>query len=153
MSVDANYIRNTINSVRQQIGRDVVFYTPTLTQCPLCLLNGFIDPSTGTSYNFNCPVCKGTGWKSSVTAHTILARIHWTNDEAVTATPGGKYYVGDCQLHIEPEYLSIAEAAQSDGGKVVVDGHNMSITKIIPNGAPTINRIRIVCTNMGTRPT
>lgn len=153
MSIDAGYIRNMIDLVRTEIGRDVIFYTPTITVCPLCLSGNYLDPITGTSFNFNCPTCKGTGWASSVTANTILARIHWTNDEAITATPGGKYFVGDCQIHIEPEYLSIAEAAQSDGGKVVIDGHEMSITKIIPVGTPTINRIRVICTNMGARPT
>lgn len=82
----------------------------------------------------------------------VLARIHWSNDEQITATPAGKYYVGDAYIHIQPEYLELAEAAQSERGKVVIDNHNMQITKIIPQGAPTINRYKLILKGMGDRP-
>jgi hypothetical protein len=82
----------------------------------------------------------------------VLARVHWTNDEQITATPGGKHYLGQCYIHIVPEYLALAESAQVDKGTVVVDGHTMSISKILPMGAPEINRYRLILIGDGNRP-
>lgn len=152
MAVNAAYIKSKIDFVRSQIGRDVIFYLPNRVACDLCQ-NGYYDPHTDTSSNFQCPLCKGAYWVNSTTQVTVLARIHWSNDEAITATPGGKYYIGDCTLGINTCDIDTAEAAQAEGGAVLVDGHKMSITKILPVGAPTINRYRVVCTNMGERPT
>src|ERR1035437_3896482 len=133
--INAGFIKSKIDYVREQVGREVIFYTPNTP-----LVNTYVNPVTDTSFN------------QTTTANVILARIHWTNDEQITATPGGKYFVGDCQIHIDPMYQSIAEVAQAEGGKVVVDGHDMSITKIIPVGASSINRIRIILVSMGARP-
>lgn len=146
-------IKRIIDDVRAEIGRNVTFYTQNLTACPLCLANNLYDPIGDVSFNVVCPICAGSYWINTATPTTVLARVHWVSDEARTATPGGKYFVGEATLTIDPMYLDLAEACQNEGGKVVVDSHDMSITKIIPFGGPAINRYRIILKNMGDRPT
>jgi hypothetical protein len=144
-------MRAQINSVREEIGREVEFHVPGTTQCNLCVASGYYDAATDSTTYFTCPVCSGQFYLPTSSQTLIIARVHWTMDEAVTATPGGKYYLGDAQLTIEDKYLSIAQASQSERGKVVVDGHDMNITRITPVGA-FANRYRLICSNFGNRP-
>jgi len=90
-------------------------------------------------------------WLENAIGVEVLARVHWVNDEAITATPGGKYYLGQATLTINIDDLETAQRTESEGGKVVIDDHNMQITKIIPMGAPDINRYRVICNGMGDR--
>jgi len=150
--VDAQFVRDRIDEVREAIGRTVYFHVSTLTPCVLCVASGYYDSTNNTTLYFNCPVCDGQYYMPGDTITPILARIHWSNDEQITATPAGKYYVGDAYIHIAPENLELAEAAQSERGKVVVDNHDMYISKILPQGAPTINRYRLILRGMGDRP-
>jgi hypothetical protein len=152
ISVNPAYLKRLIDEVRNDIGRDVTFYTESLAACYLCAASGYYDTLGDISFYTTCPVCAGVYWLNSPLAHEILARVHWVNDEAITATPGGKYFLGEASLHIEPKYLSIAEDCQKATGKVNVDGHDMQISKIVPLGAPTINRYRVILKNMGDRP-
>ena len=151
--ISGDAIRHDIDQLREGIGRDIYFYTSNQTECYLCVASGYYDTLSDNSYYTTCPVCSGSYYTNSSTITTVNARIRWTNDEAITATPAGKYFAGDATAHIEPEYLSLAEAAQSESGKVVVDGHNMRINKIIPLGTITTNRIRLILVNSGERPT
>lgn len=151
--INRDFVKEIIDDVRENIGRSVFFYTTSLSACPLCLANNLYDAKSDVSFNVLCPICKGTYWINTAVENEVLARVHWVNDEAVTATPGGKYYIGEATLTINIDDLEIAEQCQSESGKVVVDNHDMSITKIIPMGAPDINRYRIVLKNMGDRPT
>lgn len=151
--ISGDSIRQDIDNLRADIGRDIYFYVSTQTDCSLCTASGYYDALSDSSYYITCPICSGSYYTNSATITTVNARIRWTNDEAITATPAGKYYAGDATAHIEPEYLSLAEAAQAESGKVVVDGHNMRINKIIPLGTITTNRIRLILVNSGERPT
>ena len=150
--VSKAFIKQTIDSVRDEIGRNVTFYTVDKTACSLCMPSGYLDSVKNNSFYTLCPICAGAYWLEAAVPHTVLARVHWVNDEAITATPGGKYYIGEATLTIDPSYLALAEACEQESGKVVVDSHNMMITKIIPFGAPEINRYRIILKNMGDRP-
>jgi hypothetical protein len=150
--VSKEFIKRTIDSVRDEIGRNVTFYTVDRTDCSLCIASGYYDSVKDNSFYTLCPVCAGAYWITAAVGHEVLARVHWVNDEAITATPGGKYYIGEATLTIDTPYLSLAEACQNESGKVVVDSHDMMITKIIPFGAPEINRYRIILKNMGDRP-
>jgi hypothetical protein len=149
MPVSSDYIKSKIDAVREEIGRTVTFHTLKSDKCSDCVASGYYDPLTDTSWNFVCPICKGTGWSSSVDKTEVLARIHWAGDERIQMSPGGKYYVGDCQLTIDPSHHSLAQNAMKDSGKVIVDGRDMRIQSINPMGAPTINRIRLICKGMG----
>lgn len=150
--VNREWIKRQIDSARVSIGRNVSFYTTSRTGCTLCLASGYYNATLDSTFYTTCPICAGNFYTDAVTQHVILARVHWTNDEAATATPGGKYYMGDATVTIDPSYLSVAEAAQNQTGRVVVDGHDMQITKIIPKGAPEPNRYQVVLKNMGERP-
>lgn len=150
--INRDFVKSIIDDVRENIGRDVTFYTVSLSACPLCVTNNLYDAKSDASFNALCPICKGTYWLEQAVGTDVLARVHWVNDEAITATPGGKYYIGEAQLTIDIEHLELAEKCQSESGKVVVDKHDMQITKIIPMGAPDINRYRIILKNMGDRP-
>jgi len=151
--INKEAIKRIIDNVRDEIGHNVTFYTEGLTACSLCVASGYYDPVGDTTYYTVCPICNGSYWINSAIATEVLARVHWVNDEAITATPGGKYYIGEATLTIEPMYLDLAEACEKESGRIVVDGHNMAITKIIPMGAPGINRYRVILKNMGDRPT
>lgn len=151
LSVNKGYVKSKIDLVRRQIGRNVTFYTSKSSICTDCVASGFYNPATDTSFNFVCPLCKGSAYTNSVEPTEVLARVHWAGDERITATPGGKYYVGECTLTIDPSYHELAQDAQKDAGKVVVDGRDMFITGIDPLGAPEINRIRLRCISAGTK--
>ncbi len=145
-------IKHDIDTLRGSIGRDVSFYTTTNSPCSLCVASGYYDTATDSSYFTTCPICSGAYYTDNATITVVNARIRWTSDEAITATPAGKYYAGDASIHIDPKYLVVAQAAQSETGKVVVDGHDMQISKIIPLGTITNNRLRLILVNSGERP-
>lgn len=150
--VNAAAMKSRIDAARQEIGRDVTFHTILGIACPLCTASGYLNPLSGDSYYYQCPTCSGQGYTNVTEATVVKARIHWTNDELRTASSVGKYYVGDCTLGVDIPYRELAERTQNESGKVVVDGHDMQIQKIIPVGAPIINRYRLVMKNMGDRP-
>jgi hypothetical protein len=152
MPISAESLKAKIDAFREEIGRNITFYVSSLEPCTLCLPSGYYDATNDTTTYFTCPVCDGQYYLPTKTETEVLARVHWVSDQAVTATPGGKYYVGDCNVHIDPTYRTLAESAQSNTGGVIVDGHDMQIQKIIPQGAPSINRTRVILTNKGSRP-
>lgn len=150
--INRDWVKDTIDSVRENIGRYATFYTVDLSACPLCVTNDLYDPVNDVSFNIYCPTCSGKYWTEQAVGHEILARVHWVNDEQITATPGGKYWIGEATLTINIADIDIAEQCQNESGKVVVDGHDMQIVRIIPLGAPDINRYRVILKNMGDRP-
>lgn len=150
--INSDWVKETIDSVRENIGRYVTFYTVDKSACSLCVTNNLYDPISDASFNVLCPICAGAYWINAAVGTEVLARVHWVNDEQITATPGGKFWLGEAHVTIDPENLELAEACQAESGKVVVDKHSMFITKILPMGAPTINRIRVILKNMGDRP-
>lgn len=150
--VNAKFIKTQIDAVRVAIGRDITVYTQKITNCTICVASGYYNPLNDNSWYFLCPQCAGNFYLPTVDATTVLARVHWTDREGITASPGGKYYIGDAYAHVDPQYLTLMENAQKDSGKVVVDGQDMQILKINPQGAPTINRLKIILKGMGDRP-
>lgn len=149
--VDKSYVKSQIDQARDVLGRIVDVHTPRRDACSICLPSGYYDSRTDTSFYTQCPVCKGTYYLNTTDVTGVLARVHWVQDEAITATPGGKYYLGDAQITVDIKYRTLFEAAQPNG-KVVVDGHDMGIVKISPMGAPEINRYRIILKGTGDRP-
>ena len=139
--MDAAYIKSKIDRVREEIGRTVTFYTPVTGQDTDFTASGFYNPLTYTGYN---PTMEGTD---------VLARVHWAGDERITATPGGKYFIGDCTLGVDPTYHELAQKCMnSDNGYISVDGKEVTIIGIDPVGAPSINRLRIICKSSGSKP-
>ena len=150
--VNPAFIKAQIDSARDSIGRNITVYTPKTTACVECVASGYYDPVSDTSFNVVCPTCGGLFWQNEMDSTEVLARVHWVSNEAIQVTPGGKFFLGEAQVTVDPSYLSLLEAAQSDSGKVVVDGQDMAITKINPLGAPEVNRVRAILRGMGGRP-
>lgn len=150
--IPAKFIKQQIDLVRGWIGRNIDVFTPIRSACTLCTPSGFYDPLNDTTFYNACPVCQGNYYLNTSKKTTVLARVHWTGNEAITATPGGKYFVGNAWAIVDPSYRALMESAQSEGGRVVVDGNDMQITKINPWGVPEQNRLRIILVNMGERP-
>lgn len=151
VKVDRDWIKKQIDAGRESIGRNVTFYTVTRAPCSLCTASGYYDTVNDTTYYFNCPICNGMYWINTNVGTEILARVRWSNDQAITATPGGRYYIGDATATIEDKYLPVAEAAFRETGKVVVDDHEMQIIKIVPEGAAEINRYKVILKAYGDR--
>lgn len=145
-------MKKQIDSARESIGRNVIFYTTVSGACTICVASGYLDSINNISTYYNCPECSGSYWKNSKVGTEVLARVHWVTDEAVTATPGGKYYLGDATVTIEKSHLELAMACQSETGTVEVDGREMTITRIQPIGAFDISRYRVILTGTGSRP-
>ena len=152
IKINREWVKRQIDSTRESIGRNVSFFTATRTACTLCAPSGYYNSAMDSTIYFNCPVCSGTYWLNSLAETVVLARVHWTNDEAIDTTPGGKFFIGDATVTVDPSYRVLAEDTQNESGKVVVDGHDMQIIKIIPLGAPEPNRYRVVLKNQGERP-
>lgn len=150
MSFDKDYLKGLIDDLRMDIGRNITIKTPTRNACSLCLPSGYYNPQSDASYWTKCPVCAGAYWLNTMVSTEVLARVHWTSDEAAAVTPGGKYYVGDARAHVDPSYHTLMQQAQ-DGGTVVIDGQEMTIVKINPKGVPEINRIEIILLGVGTK--
>jgi hypothetical protein len=152
-AVDSDWIKDQIDAVRESIGRNITLYYSSRDACTICVASGLYDPISDTSWYTVCPQCHGAYWLNTVDSREVLARVHWVSNEGITATPGGKYFLGDAQITVDPSEHEWLVKAQSDAGKVVVDGQDFSITRINPMGAPTINRTRAVLRAMGARPT
>lgn len=151
-AVDSDWIKDQIDAVREEIGRTISVYYSNHTACTLCAASGYYDPISDTSWYVVCPICHGSYWLNSVDRRDINARVHWVSNEGITATPGGKYFLGDAQITVDPSEHEWLVRAQGESGKVVVDGQDMQILRIPPLGAPTVNRIRAILRSMGARP-
>lgn len=145
-------IKKDIDKLRDGIGRIILFYTPTRNPCSICTLGGYYDALSDKSTYIKCPECKGEFWRNDLEEHEVLARVHWTTNEAINITPGGKYFTGDAYAHVDPSYHSIIQDAQENGGKVVIDGQEMTITRIVPEGVTFINRYKVILIGTGKRP-
>lgn len=150
--INKGFIKETIDSAREQIGRNISVFTPDRQPCTICLPSGYYDSLSDDSTYIKCPVCRGAYWLNVTTEHIILARVHWTTNEAVNMTPGGKFFVGDAYAVVDPQYHSVIQAAQSERGKVIVDGQEMQIMRINPEGAPEVNRYKVILRSKGGRP-
>ena len=146
-----DWVRHAERTQSALLKRDIFLYTNVKTACSLCLASGSYDAVKDASFKITCPECGGKYWVLTFIPNAIPARIHWTDDEMIQATPGGKFYVGDAFAKINAEYLPLAQACQeSTQGKVVVYNHDMTITKIVPMGAFDQNQYKLILKTIGT---
>lgn len=147
--VNKDYIKQKVDAVREQIGRTVVVNTPAVTGCSICVPSGYLDTFSNTSTYIKCPVCRGSYWVETMEQTTLLARVHWVADEGMGVTPGGKFFVGEASMHVDPSYHSLMQETQAKGF-ITIDGQEMQIVRIDPRGLD-INRLRIVLRSRGTK--
>jgi len=127
--------RDTIENIITAIGRDVTFYTSTISGCYNCTL----DPVTNTSTNSFCPVCSGVYWIPLYSGYNITAHVTWKYADKDKWETGGHVFIGDGIIKVmySGPYMDIIE----DTDYAVVDGKQVNIEKITLLGVPSINRI------------
>ena len=84
----------TIDAIRDAIGRDVLFVTATYSGCNTCSL----DPTTNTSTDSFCPTCSGIYWIPTYTENAINAHVTWAGADIMGWVAGGQYFDGDCRV-------------------------------------------------------
>ena len=127
--------RDTINDIRDAIGRNVTFVYTIESDCPTCDL----DPVSNTSVDSFCPTCSGIGYLYTLSGYTVKAHITWGQADINNWQSAGQLFDGDCRIQVEylPETITVLNL----NPYVEVDGKKMSIKKKILRGVPNLNRI------------
>lgn len=129
--------RNTINNIRNAIGRNIQFVSEVRSGCPNCSIN----PYTGESTNSFCVVCSGIGYVVTTNNTNILAHVTWNPSETLKWNTGGQYNEYDCRVQVE---LTDANLTIIDNSTyVTVDSKRLRIDNKILRGVPQLNRIII----------
>jgi len=131
--------RDTINSIRDAIGRDVTFISSTVSGCSVCTL----DPFTDTATDSFCPTCSGLYWIPTYSGTDILAHITWGSADINNWYTAGWQFDGDVRIQIELTVANLAAVDNCDW--VEVDGKKVEIKKRILRGVPGLNRILLDC--------
>jgi hypothetical protein len=127
--------KDTIDAIRNAIGREITFMREVKTDCPVCT----IDPFTGNSTNPFCVTCSGKGYTVVYSGAGVKAHITWGGNDQLGWVSGGQMQEGDCRVQVE--YTSTNVNLIEDADYVLVDGKRMSVTKQILRGVQPINRI------------
>ena len=131
-------MRETIEAIIDQIGRDVTFYYPTsLSGCSLCSL----DPITNTSTDSFCQQCGGDYWIPTYSGEVYLSKVTWGKSEDKDWQTGGLIDTGDCLITVM--HSTQTENVIFSSEYVRVDGRELDVKNIILKGVPTINRILV----------
>ena len=127
--------RDVIESIIDEIGRDVTFYTSTISGCYNCDL----DPVTNTSTDSFCSICSGIYWIPTWSGHSIKAHVTWKFSDEDDFQTGGTVFLGDGIIKVmySGPYMDIINAAEYVG----VDGKQVDIQRVTLLGVPSINRI------------
>lgn len=137
-------VRDTIDEIREAIGRPVTFQVKHQgTACPDCEL----DPITGQSLDPFCGTCNGNYWINTISGYVISGHVKWRNAEFPRMYPGGVIPEGDCTVTIE--YSEINEEYIGRSKNVIVDSKVMQVKNYSLRGVPNPNRIRITFVEEG----
>ena len=131
--------RETIENIINEIGRDVIFYTSTISGCSYS--GDSLDPVTNTSTNSFCPVCSGVYWIHVYSGNIIKAHVTWKYADQEEFHTGGHVFLGDgiVKVMYSGPYIDIIDSTDY----IVVDGKQANIQKITLLGVPSINRITL----------
>ena len=127
----------TIDAIRDAIGRDVNFVTATLSGCTASGCG--LDPITDTSTNSFCPTCSGQYWIPTYTINAINAHVTWGGADIMGWVAGGQYYDGDCRVQIKHTDANLAIV--NDAEYVEVDNKTLTIKSKTLRGVQNLNRI------------
>lgn len=127
--------RQVIENIINAIGRDVTFYTSTISGCSNCTL----DPVTNTSTDSFCEVCSGIYWIPTWSGTDIRAHVTWKFADKDQWETGGHVFIGDgiVKIMYSGPYMDVVNNTKY----MVVDGKQANIEKITLLGVPSINRI------------
>ena len=127
----------TIDAIRDAIGRDINFVTATVSGC---IASGCtLDPITDTSTNSFCTTCSGQYWIPTYTQNTINAHVTWGGADILGWAVGGQYFDGDCRVQIKhtDANLNLVNNAEY----VEVDNKILTIKSKTFKGVQNLNRI------------
>jgi len=129
--------RDVIEDIIDAVGRDVTFYTSTLSGCSYS--GDSLDPITNTSTNSFCPVCSGVWWIPTWSSNYLKAHVTWKYADQSEFHSGGYVFIGDGTVKImySGPYMDIVNSTEY----MVVDGKQADIQKVTLLGIPSINRI------------
>jgi hypothetical protein len=129
--------RNVIESIINTIGRNVTFYSATLSGCTASGCS--LDPITDTSTNSFCPVCSGEYWIPTWSGDDIMAHVTWKFSGEDEFHTGGTVFLGDGIIKVmySGPYMNIINSADY----VAVDGKQVDIQRVTLLGVPSVNRI------------
>lgn len=129
--------RETIENIINEIGRDVIFRSSTLSGCSYS--GDSLDPVTNTSTNSFCPICSGLYWIPTWSSDTIRAHVTWKYADQEEFHTGGHVFLGDgiVKVMYSGPYMDIINNAEY----MVVDGKRVDIQKITLLGVQPLNRV------------
>lgn len=129
--------RQTIENIINEIGRDVIFYSHTLSGCSVSGCG--LDPVTDTSTNSFCPVCSGRYWIPMWSGDIIKAHVTWKYSDEYQFNTGGTTFLGDgiVKVMYSGPYMNIIDNTEYMG----VDGKQADIQRVTLLGVPSLNRI------------
>jgi hypothetical protein len=124
-----------IDSIRNAIGRDVIFHTVHRDDCPACNIN----PVTNESTNPFCTTCSGIGWIITYSGTVMKAHVTWNPSETLQWNEGGMWKNYKCRIQVEYtlDNKNVVEGADN----VEVDGIKLRIANKTFAGVASLNRI------------
>lgn len=127
--------RDTIENIINTIGRDVTFYSSTLSGCYNCSL----DPVTNTSTDSFCQICSGVYWIPTWSGDAIKAHVTWKFADSEEFNTGGTVFLGDGIIKVmySGPYMDIIDRSDY----AVVDSKQVNIQRVTLLGVPSVNRI------------
>jgi hypothetical protein len=129
--------RDQIESMINADGRNVEFFTQTLSGCYYSGCS--LDPVTNTSVLSLCPVCSGRYWIPLYSGYEIKAHVTWKFSDYGQFNTGGMTFLGDGIIKVmySGPYMDVIENTEY----AVVDGKEVNIEKVTLLGIPSVNRI------------
>lgn len=133
--------KDVINSIRDVIGRETLWYVVTsVSGCSACNL----DPINNSSTDAFCPVCSGLYWIPTYSGISINSHITWGYSEKQDWETGGQLDIGECSVQVE--YTQANLDAVDNAKWAVIDGKKMKIINKVLRGVKDINRIIVYFT-------
>ena len=127
--------KETIDAIRNTIGRDVYIYTDVKVPCSGCS----IDAVTGNSTNPFHAVCSGTGWITSVSGYTVKAHVYNKPVDRLEWVRGGQLNIGDAGIQIA--YSTEVENIIDNCSYITVDNRKYDVEKKEVRGVSSVNRM------------
>jgi len=130
--------KDTIDAIRNAIGRDAIFYSRIELVCPTC----GIDPLSGQALNSFCPTCSGVGYVYTMSGTVVLGHVNYGSLDSFKWASAGQYPVGDATFQMEytPEHIALVKGMDY----MEVDDKKFSFMKQVIRGLPTPNRIILI---------
>jgi hypothetical protein len=129
--------RGVIESIINSVGRDVTFWSSTMSGCSASGCG--LDPVTNTATDSFCPICSGNYWIPTWSGDIIKAHVTWKYSDQDDFHTGGNVFLGDGIIKVM--YSGIYMDVINNAEYVGVDGKQVDIQRVTLLGVPSINRI------------